>query len=169
MCLASFLGIRASYDVGAIVDCALSVERALLAGETLDKELGIGALIMIVSCGILSVLATAYNHEVLRSLGVGRAAGGIASSLGLPQRRRGTVSERLHRCDKAGNCRERKGTRRGELISSYKLRLASLWPLTSEELRLKHSPRQGSCRELWARSLTTRSHVPHSGVTRREL
>jgi hypothetical protein len=37
MCLASFLGIRASYNIGAIVNCALSMERALLARKTLYK------------------------------------------------------------------------------------------------------------------------------------
>ena len=39
-----------------------------------------------------------HNHEVLRSLGVRGASGGIGSALGLPQRRRGTGPECLHRC-----------------------------------------------------------------------
>lgn len=41
---ASFLGIRASNNIGAVVDRALSVERALLASEALDEKLGVGTL-----------------------------------------------------------------------------------------------------------------------------
>lgn len=61
MCLACLLGIRAPDDIGAVVDRALGVEGALLAGETLHEELGVGALVREVSELFVVIEQTAWT------------------------------------------------------------------------------------------------------------
>lgn len=44
MLLAGFLGVCATDNIRSVIDRTLSVEGTLLAGETLDQELGVGSL-----------------------------------------------------------------------------------------------------------------------------